>query len=325
MSSLEHTQNGQQNGLMKEKNFLSAVVYLNSAENAARAGEFLKKLSRTLDEHFLHYEIICVDDDTKEDILDEVRKLKTDNEESAVTILHMSYYQGMEMAMNAGRDLAIGDFVMEFDECRWNFPEETIMRVYRECLKDCDIVCCGDEKKNKATSRLFYRLFNRFAHIPYELESDNFRILSRRGINRVKSLNNTTPYRKALYANCGLPFKTIHYTPVQSGDYRHKKAERRDRRNLAVNALLLFTDIGYQAAAFMAVLMAAIMVLTAFYAIVIYTRGIAIVGWTTTILFLSGAFFGLFIILAIIIKYLSLLLNLNFRRQRYMFSSIEKI
>lgn len=315
----------EKNKQLKEKNFLSAVLYLNSAENAVQAGAFLDKLCKNLEENFLHYEVICVDDDTKSDILDEVKSIRTKYSEAAITILHMSYYQGMEMSMNAGRDLAIGDFVMEFDECVWNFPDECIMQVYRECLKDCDIVCCGDERKNKVSSRLFYRLFNSFSDVQYQLESDNFRILSRRGINRIQSLNRSIPYRKALYANCGLKYKKLTYKPTMTNGYVHTKKEKKKRRKLALDSLLLFTDIGYSIAMCMAVIMAMVMIFAAIYTGVMFVKGVAIVGWTTTMLFLAAAFFGLFVILAIVIKYLSLLLNLNFRKQRYMFTSIEKL
>jgi len=310
---------------MKEKNFLSAVLYLNSAENALQAGEFLDKLCGSLSENFLHYEVICVSDDTKQDILDEVKRVRKQYPEAAITILHMSYYQGIEMSMNAGRDLAIGDFVMEFDECIWNFPDDCIMQVYRECLKDCDIVCCGDESKKKLSSKMFYSVFNHYANVQYPLDSDNFRILSRRGINRIQSLNKTIPYRKALYVNCGLKYKMLTYKPQNESKYTRTVKEKKNRRTLAINSLLLFTDMGYSIAMCMAVAMAIIMVFTAIYTAVMFLKGIAIVGWTTTMLFLSGAFFGLFVILAIVIKYLSLLLNLSFQKQRYMFSSIEKL
>ena len=43
------------------------------------------------------------------------------------------------------------------------------------------------------------------------------------------------------------------------------------------------------------------------------------------ILFLSMAFFGLFGILTIIVKYLQLLISLNFKRKQYCFESIEKL
>lgn len=308
-----------------EKNFISAVIYLNSAENRQELAEFLDKLLHNLREHFLQYELICVDDATPVDYLDCVKTCKSLHEDITVTILHMSHYQGMEVAMNAGRDLAIGDFVIEFDECCYNFPEDMIETVYRECLKDYDIVCCADKNKNKKSSQLFYGLFNRFSGMENKLQSDNFRILSRRGINRIQSLNRSIPYRKALYANCGLKMKVLEYVPEKKGSYHYDKKAKKSRRTLAFDSLLLFTDVGYRVAAWMAGLMALVMVFTAVYALAIYISGIAIVGWTTTVLFLSFAFFGLFVILSIVIKYLSLLLNLTFKRQRYLFDGIEKL
>lgn len=308
-----------------EKNFISAVLYLNSAENEQELKEFINKLLSNLKEYFLQYELICVDDETKQEYLDCVKACKRSNEEVTITILHMSHYQGMEVAMNAGRDLAIGDFVIEFDECCYNFPDEMIETVYEECLKDYDIVCCADRNKDKKSSRMFYSLFNKFSGMENKLQSDNFRILSRRGINRIQSLNRSIPYRKALYANCGLKMKVLEYDPVKKGQYRYDKKAKKTRRTLAIDSLLLFTDVGYHVAAWMAALMALVMVFTAVYALVIYVSGIAIVGWTTTVLFLAFAFFGLFVILSIVIKYLSLLLNLTFKRQRYLFDGIEKL
>lgn len=308
-----------------EKNFISAVVYLNSADRKEELAEFLDRLLQNLREHFLQFELICVDDESPAEYLACVKECKETYGNVSVTILHMSHYQGMEVAMNAGRDLAIGDFVMEFDECSYNFEDDMIEKAYTECLKDFDIVCCADKNKSKKTSQVFYSLFNRFSGMEYKLQSDNFRILSRRGINRIQSLNRSIPYRKALYANCGLKMKVLEYEPVKQCSYQYDKKARKTRRTLAVDSLLLFTDVGYRIAAWMAGLMATVMVLSALYALVIYISGIAIVGWTTTVLFLSFAFFGLFVILSIVIKYLSLLLNLTFKRQRYLFDGIEKL
>ncbi|MDK2868670.1 MAG: polyisoprenyl-phosphate glycosyltransferase, partial [Clostridiales bacterium] len=48
-------------------------------------------------------------------------------------------------------------------------------------------------------------------------------------------------------------------------------------------------------------------------------------GWTPTILFLSFAFFGVFGILAIVIKYLSIIVELIFKKRQYVYESIQKI
>lgn len=61
------------------------------------------------------------------------------------------------------------------------------------------------------------------------------------------------------------------------------------------------------------------------YSVVVYLTSNPVAGWTTTILFLSVTFFGLFGILTIIIKYLQILVDLVFKRKRYSFESIEKL
>lgn len=307
-----------------EKNFISAVIYLNTAENAQKLSDFIAHLMGVLSDNFLKYEIICVDDGSPQEYLDEVKQT-VQQRSVPVTVLHMSFYQGMELAMNAGRDLAIGDYVLEFDECVWNFPDDMIMKAYREVLKEWDIVCCADRTKEGITSKAFYELYNRFSGTQHLLESDNFRILSRRGINRVCSLNRSIPYRKAVYANCGLRFKVMHFDPVFRTDYGKDKKTKRFRKNLALDALLLYTDIGTRFSTLMAGLMALIAAVLAVYSLVVYLNGIAVVGWTTTMLFLSFGFFGFFALMAVVIKYLSLILNIVFRKEKYLFQSIEKL
>lgn len=307
-----------------EKNFISAVIYLNTAENAQKLSDFIVHLMGVLSDNFLKYEIICVDDGSPQEYLDEVKQT-VQQRSVPVTVLHMSFYQGMELAMNAGRDLAIGDYVLEFDECVWNFPDDMIMQAYREVLNEWDIVCCADRTKEGITSKAFYELYNRFSGTQHLLESDNFRILSRRGINRVCSLNRSIPYRKAVYANCGLRFKVMHFDPVFRTYYGKDKKTKRFRKNLALDALLLYTDIGTRFSTLMAGLMALIAAVLAVYSLVVYLNGIAVVGWTTTMLFLSFGFFGFFALMAVVIKYLSLILNIVFRKEKYLFQSIEKL
>lgn len=306
-----------------EKNFISAVLYLNSGSSGEIA-YFLEKLIDMLQNNFIKYEIICVDDESQQDCIETVKSIK-EKLQVPITVLHMSFYQGMELSMNAGRDLAIGDYVVEFDECIWNFPDDLIMQAYREVLKEYDFVCCSDKKKSKATSKSFYKLYNCFSGTQNYLESDNFRIISRRGINRVSSSNKIIPYRKALYANCGLKFKTMHYESVNQINYKNDKKTSHYRKLLAIDVLLLYTDIGSRFSVIMAGFMACVTMFLAVYSLMVYWNGIAIVGWTTTMLFLSFGFFGLFVLLAIAIKYLSLLLHIIFKQDKYLFESIEKL
>mgnify|MGYP003596112344 CR=1 FL=1 len=75
----------------------------------------------------------------------------------------------------------------------------------------------------------------------------------------------------------------------------------------------------------MTAIMMGLTALAAVYAVCIFATGIPVEGWTTTILFLAFAFFGLFGILTIVMKYLAILVNLNFKKQRYIITEIQKI
>ena len=89
--------------------------------------------------------------------------------------------------------------------------------------------------------------------------------------------------------------------------------------------MILFTDVGYQFSVGMTILMMMMSVFMIGYSIFTYLVSHPVAGWTTTILFLSVAFFGLFGILTVAIKYLQLIVELIFKRKRYTFESIEKI
>ena len=75
----------------------------------------------------------------------------------------------------------------------------------------------------------------------------------------------------------------------------------------------------------MTIFMMLVSIFMLIYSIAIYVTSHPVAGWTTTILFLSVAFLGLFGILTIIIKYLQLIVDLVFKRKHYTFESIEKL
>lgn len=310
--------------LNKEKNFVSAVVYVYHAED--RIERFLRTIIGVLEANFEHSEIICVDDCGADGSVEIIKKLGAEVTTTNISVVRMSYYHGLENAMNAGVDLAIGDFVFEFDNTTLDFDAEEIMSVYFHALKGFDIVSASPDKKQKVTSKIFYRLFGHFTELSREMGTESFRILSRRVINRIGNMNKTVPYRKAVYANCGLKTDNLKYHVAEAD--QNSPADQREKKyrfSLAVDSLILFTDLGYRFAISMTLLMSFIAMCTAAYSIIVYVLGNPVAGWTTTIIFLAFCFFGLFGILTIIIKYLQILVDLVFRRKKYSFESIEKI
>ena len=312
--------------LNKEKNFISAVIYVYNQEQEIY--NFLLNLQNILNKNFEKYEIICVNDASTDGSVDQIKKFVSANKategNTAVTILNMSFYQGLELSMNAGVDLSIGDFVYEFDTIDSSYSEALIMDVYRRSLSGYDIVSAAPRQGQKMTSKFFYLLFNKTAHTQYILQTEAFRILSRRGINRVHSISKTIPYRKAVYANCGLKTDVIYY---ENADFDRKMDREtvHKRKETAVDAIILYTDLAYRVSSTFSMLMILFTAAIGLYTIGIYFGGRPVAGWTTTMLFLAFSFGGIFIILTIIIKYMSIILRLNFNKQKYIIESMEKL
>ena len=307
----------------KEKNFISAVVYVRNNEKTI--AKFIEELNKVLKEKFLKYEIIFVNDCSIDNSIDVIKETIKKLDTASISIINMSFYQGKEIAMNAGVDLSIGDFVYQFDTVLIDYDPKIIFDIYKKSLEGFDIVNAVSNKKRKLTSKLFYKIFNNHANLSYKLDTETFQIISRRAINRIYAINKTVPYRKAIEAGSGLKMTNFEYKITKNVNYKIDKSLQKERRRTAVNSLVLFTDVSYKITLALSLIMILLVIFTGCYTIFMFLSGIAIKGWTTTMLFLALGFFGIFLIFTIIIKYLSIILNLVFKKTDFLVESIEKI
>ena len=183
----------------KEKNFISAVIYLH--DDGDRAVAFCRTVASELDAHFAQYELVVVDDACTDDTVARLREWGCE-QAAPLTILHMSLFHGLEDAMNAGLDAAIGDYVYEFDSTELCYPASLIFEAYRTALTGSDIVSVCPRTVRGGSSQ-FYKLFNANSQSAYQLRTDAFRLVTRRAINRVHASSAHQPYRKAANAACG--------------------------------------------------------------------------------------------------------------------------
>ena len=311
----------------KESKFVSVVVYLhNSGRNIE---SFFDKVLEMFQENFEKYEIICVNDASTDDSVERLKEYFGDSGRDGgcmINIIHMSYFQGLEASMNAGRDMAIGDFVYEFDDITPDYPRELIREVYDRLLSGYDIVSAGCKGKIKWTSRMFYLFYNMTSNSRNRIGQETFRILSRRAINRVMSMGQYIPYRKAIYMNCGLKTDTVYYESI-GGTGRHKsKTDRSERTSLAIDSFIYFTNVLERISL---VISGAFLLFTLGVAVYIvgsiFSASKPVEGWLSTMGFLSLGFFGVFSLLTIILKYLSVMLGLIFKHQRYLIEGVEKL
>lgn len=300
--------------MSKESNFISAVVYVK--EDGEKTVHFLDTLNGILDVHFMQYELVVVNAGHESYALPELRKWAGEIGKP-LTIINMSLKQSHEQCMNAGLDMAIGDYVYEFDCTDMPYPETIIWDAYQSAMSGNDIVTVCP-KTVKGWSRMFYRVFNANSNAAYELRTDVFRLVSRRAINRAYAMGDNLPYRKAAYAACGLKMSVLEFDGMVIG-------EKSERFELAMDSLTLYTNFGYKFSLGLTACMFAVAFAELVYTIIVWLTGNPISGWTTTMFVLTLGLSGLFAILAITIKYLSLILKLIFQKQKYLIECTERL
>lgn len=311
---------------VKEKNFVSAVIYIRSGEEDTDKN--IENLLKVMKEHFEHYEIIFVNDASSDGCVDKIKKIfaKEENNGIAVRIINMSYYYGREIAMSAGVDMAIGDYVFEFDRIS-SIGDDIIMKAYYKCIQGTDIVSVTPKKVAGFITKMYYKIYNSSSNIKENfLKRELFCVVSRRTINRVKAMAKNIPYRKAMYAQCGLPIETITYEEEEERREKYTRREKEVRYRLASDSLILFTNVVSKITTMLCVLFLLFSLGVGIYVCVIYFGKIKPVeGWSPIMGFLSATFCGIFFVLSIIIKYLTMILQMVFLKEQYMVESVEKI
>lgn len=304
----------------KEKNFVSAVVYLYNEANNVQS--YIMGLEDTLKNNFEKYEIIVVNDGSTDDTVKQIRSYVSSCEGAKVTLMNMGFHQGLETSMNAGVDLAIGDFVFEIESAESDYKWSTLMEVYHHSLEGFDIVNARGKIGKKITfGGLFYNIMNKYANLQYPLSSGSFRIVSRRAINRIHSLATKIPYRKVAYSNCGLKCDTLLYDCIK--DITSRKSS--NRVDLASNSLVLFTDVAFRFSFCFTLLMIVSTIAMFIYFFATLINNNPMENWAIVVLFLSFSLSGLFVVLTMVIRYLATLVRLNFLKTDYIFESIEKL
>ena len=311
--------------MTKEQKFISVVAYVHDDQDHLE--NFLRSVMENCTERFERCELILVNDHSTDKSLDVIHRFFDKNPPAyVVSIIRMGMFQGLESSMNAGRDMAIGDYVYEFDDLYMDYDLETILTAYQKCLDGNDIVSVSSDARMRLTSRWFYEIYNSVSRAQNKIGQATFRILSRRAINRVKSIGTYIPYRKAVYMNCGLTVFHMEYKSSYGKNHITKHSNRNERAGLAIDSFIYFTDVlekvslGISAVFLFIALVVVIYVIASFFMDEHLESG-----WVSVMGFLSIGFMGLFGLLTIILKYLSVVVNLIFRQQRYLIEDVEKI
>ncbi len=184
----------------------------NEQENVAI---FLSSVSAVLESVGCTYEIICVNDGSRDDTLDLLLKAKDDY--PTLRVLNLSRNFGKESALSAGLSIADGDAVIPIDADLQD-PPEVIAELITEWRKGYDVVLAkrsdrrSDSVAKRVSASLFYRFHNAISNQNIPENVGDFRLMSRRVAAEIINLPENQRFMKGLFSWVGFKTTTIEYT-----------------------------------------------------------------------------------------------------------------
>ena len=191
---------------------ISVVVPMYNEEESI--SEFFIRLMPVMDGLGLEYEIICVDDGSKDATWSLVKKHQSEN--PSVRPLRLSRNFGKEIAITAGLDSARGEAVVFIDADLQDPPELitefiSLWRSGYQNVYGLRIKRDEDTRVKRSTASLFYRLFNMLSDIPIPANAGDFRLLGRDAVKAVRACREQRRFMKGLYAWVGFASIAVPY------------------------------------------------------------------------------------------------------------------
>lgn len=182
---------------------------------------FFERTLPILDRLALTYEIVCVNDGSKDDTLPKLIKIKETVPQ--LKIVDFSKNFGKDAAMSAGLDFSRGKCVIPMD-CDLQDPPELVpemVQIWKS--QNVEVVLAKREDRSddslakRLTAWLFYKSFNQFSDLEIPENVGDFRLMDRKVVDVVKSFPERKRFMKGLFALAGFKTAYVGYKrPVRS-------------------------------------------------------------------------------------------------------------
>jgi glycosyltransferase involved in cell wall biosynthesis len=293
---------------MDTNTVISIVVPLQ--QDAGLVEEVVTGIDSVLKDRFRFFEIVLADDGSTDGTITAIQPLL--KQIQRIRYMQLSKPFGREVALTAGIESAIGDYVVTLDPR--TDPYDLIPAMIDCCRKSGGIVHGMAENQLK---RRFFRewcggLFRNYCrkHLGVDIKRgvSDFRVMSRQAVNALLQVREQSRYLRVLTLTLGYQHEFFPYQIRNREDYR--PAPWHSEVVTAVNLLAANTRHPLRIVTAVGVLGALLNLSYALYVVVIYMlRPTVAEGWTTLSLQSSGMFFLICAILAVLSEYVGVILG----------------
>ncbi|MEK4004130.1 glycosyltransferase family 2 protein [Paenibacillus sp. FSL H3-0333] len=175
---------------------------------------FFKSIKSTMLEHSYNYEILCINDGSKDNTLPLLRDLaQIDNH---IKVIDLSRNFGKEIAMSAGFKYASGDAIIPIDADLQD-PPSIIPLLVNKWIEGYDVVYATRSKREgetvfkKMTAHMFYRVITKLTRINIPEDTGDFRLMSRQVVDALNQLPEHHRFMKGLFSWVGFKQTSVTY------------------------------------------------------------------------------------------------------------------
>jgi len=269
---------------------ISVVIPLLNEE--LLVGQLLDEVFKSLKKTGEEFEIICVDDGSKDATLQNLLEIRKQKNELKVVSLSRNF--GLQPALTAGLDYAKGEYVVIMDGDFQDPPELIPVLLEKMQATKADIVSAVRETRNERYSKklyinIFHQIFERVSEGEQVTQSGNFCILNRNAHNAILQFSERNRYLPGIRNFIGFKHEFVMY---DRPDRLSGKAKMSTQKlfSLAADAIYSFSKWPIKACLYLGMLGVFIFLVAIIYTLISKLLGLAPIGWSS--MFLAISFFG---------------------------------
>jgi dolichol-phosphate mannosyltransferase len=292
---------------------------------AYNEGAMIHKTAQTvgdlLTQHNIHYELIFVNDGSKDNTWAEIQQASKEN--PAIHGLCFSRNFGKEGAVFAGLEYAHGDCCAVMD-CDLQHPPEALIEMYKLWEQGYEVIegiksSRGKESLiHKLFVKVFYGMMSSSTGVDMSRASD-FKLLDRKAVNAVIALPERHVFFRALSSWVGFKTGYVEFD-VQKREAGQSKWSFKSLTRYAITNVTSFSAAPMQIVTGFGVIMFIFSVVFGIYSLVKYFMGYSLEGFTTVIILLLFIGSILMCSLGIIGYYIAKIYDEIKQRPRYIIS-----
>jgi dolichol-phosphate mannosyltransferase len=268
---------------------------------------FAAEVTRFIDASPYPCEVVLVNDGSTDRTLEFLAEWSA--RDHRIKVLSLSRNFGHQLAATAGVDYAIGDAVVLLDADLQD-PLDVIHEMVAQYRNGYDVVCgqrtvrMGENLFKRATAWFFYRLMQFFflKSLPHDV--GDFRLMSRRCVDSLRSMRELHRFLRGMVAWVGYPQICVRYERQARVAGTTKYPLSRMIR-LAWTAAVSFSPLPLRMSFFAGGLMALLAIEEAVRAVIAHLSGRTVPGWTSLMIVLCMSNAALLITVGILGEYVA--------------------